>query len=79
MIKIAVKDKMKDIRISELISHLRQIEDELRIAISPIISKIEIPYNVEVSIDVDLLDVTEMATGQRSYLAGKVKLRPTFL
>jgi len=73
------EDKMKDIRVSELIPYLNKIEDELRLAISPIISKIEIPYNVGISIDVDLLDNSEMGSGQRSYLAGKVKLRPTFL
>ena len=70
---------MKDVRISELTSHLKQIEDEIQSAISPIISKIEIPYNVGVSLDIDLLDNTDMAAGQRKYLAGKVKLRPTFL
>lgn len=65
--------------ISELTSHLNEIEDELRLAISPIISKIEIPYNIGISIEFDLLDTSQMGSEQKSYLAGKVKLRPTFL
>jgi len=66
-----------DMSLIDLEMYLDKIEMELTQAIEPIIQGIEIPRTIELSIDINLLNVSEFGEATK-YVLRSVSINPSF-
>lgn len=67
----------KDMTFAEFDIHLRRAEAELYYAIEPILGRLNVPSNVEISIDVNLFNITTIGK-DTEYILNNVRIIPNF-
>ena len=65
-------------RSAEVFEYLDDVASKIQAAISSVVKTIYVPYNIKLSLNIDLLDATKVEGAQKEYIIGEVRLESVF-